>query len=168
MSFNGYDRAADGDKKMGPPLGGVPAKGFVDALVSLNGQLTYEYRIESDKRTAYGTEHLPSDDRYLAIQGHISAWQSATRFSGKDPNGWGMFEVRLLSAVLTAKYNIAPAMLAEKEGRNPVRSALSFLYDLQVAAKVLALYTGADAETIEHRAGSQAELLGYLKEFKGA
>jgi hypothetical protein len=146
---------------MAPPLGGAPwRKDFVDRLVELNGDVSYQFRTELDKRSWYSTKHMAADDRYHAVQNLLLAWQSATRYA--LPESVGMFEVRLLSAVLTAARSIPLAMLAEKKEETVFRPAGSFLNDLRVAAEVLSFYTGADAEEITARSTSQADLMAYL------
>lgn len=165
MTHLGYSRAAEGSRDMVPPLGGEPwTKDFMDRLVQLNADASHEFRTELDKQSWYSSKHTAADDRYHAVQNLLLAWQSATRY--RSPESTGMFEVRLLSAVLTAARSIPLAMLAASKGETVFRPAESFLNDLRVAAQVLAFYTGADAQDIEGYATNQKKLMEYLNGYR--
>jgi len=163
MTHLGYNRAEEGSRDMAPPLGGGPwTSDFELQLIALQEKLTVEFRAELDKQSWYSTKHTQADDQFHAVQLLRLAWNSATRQS--TIHAVGMFEVRLLSAVLTAARSIPLAMLAESKGETIFRSARSFLNDLRVAAQVLALYTGADVEEIRGHAVDQKKLMEYLNE----
>ena len=162
MTHLGYDRAQEGSRDMAPPLGGTPwTSDFEAKLIALQEKLTAEFRAELDKQSWYSTKHTQADDQFHAIQILRMAWNSATRHPSKE--SMGLFEVRLLSAVLTAARSIPLAMLAESKDKTVFRPAGSFLNDLRVAAEVLSFYTGADAEEIEARSTSQSDLMAYLE-----
>lgn len=163
MTHLGYSREA-GDKLMLPPLGGKPWNElFVENLMALNSQATHVHRIEGAAQSRYGTRHLAADDRFHMVTSLVMAWNTATQY-GRNATGTGMFEVRLLSAVLVAARSVPLALFAEEKGEPPIRSSAAFLNDLQTAAQVLALYTGTDAGEIAGAAGrGQAGLMQYLK-----
>jgi hypothetical protein len=161
VTYLGYDRAEEGSRDMTPPLGGTPwTSDFEAGLIALQEKLTAEFRAELDKQSWYSTKHTQADDQFHAVQILRMAWNSATRHPSKE--SMGLFEVRLLSAVLTAARSIPLAMLAESKDETVSRPAGSFLNDLRVASQVLALYTGADAEDIQGYAVDQKKLMEYL------
>lgn len=163
MTHTGYSREA-GDKTMEPPLGGEPWNPtFVEELMALNEEVIHEFGIESSKIPAYGAAHRCADDRFHACTHLVMAWNTAVRF-GKNPTAVGMFEVRLLSATLTAARRIPQVALDESEGRYVVRSAESYTHDLELNARVLAIYTGTSPKEVRWAATKgQRELMQYLK-----
>jgi hypothetical protein len=159
MAFLGYEREP---RNFDPPLGGKPWRdGFPEYLDGFVTRARENFAEELAKQSMYGTKHSAADDVFHQAAALESAWRSAQRSGTSE--AVGMFEVRLLSAVLVARHNIAPAMLKDKEGIHGSRPAESYLNDLRTAARILSGYTGADAEEIEERSRTQGELMEYLK-----
>ena len=149
-----------------PPLGGKPwVSGVGEQLEGFRAEVTRAYALaERESFSVYGARQSNAVDVYHMGQVILGAWSSAT-FSDTD-TAYGMFEVRLLSYVLVARHNIVPAMQRPSEGVKDQRPAISYVNDLRTAARVLAMYTGADAEEIEERSHTQSDLLAYLDGYR--
>lgn len=148
-----------------PPLGGKPWNdGFPQYLNGFVEEARKNFCREVAQKSLYGTRYSAADDVFHQAILLESAWNSAQRSGTSE--AIGMFEVRLLSAVLVARHNIIPAMLKDKEGKYQTRPAESYLHALRTASRILAGYTGADAEEIEERSHTQSDLLAYLDGYR--
>jgi hypothetical protein len=156
--YLGYTRR-HGD--FNPPLGGAPwREGFAEFLSGFLDEAREKFEKKMSLRSTYGTQYSPEDDIFHQASALGTAWRISRRTASVQAAG--MFEVRLLSAVLVAKHNIVWAMQEAAEGRE-ARPAESFLHDLQTASRILAAYTGADDEEIQYRAHDQLDLMEYLR-----
>lgn len=161
--YQGYKREAGNFEA---PLGGAPWQPhFNEYLTGFMEQAKEDFQNKLSLRSMYGTRYTPEDDIFHQAMALGMAWRISRR--SETPEAAGMFEVRLLSAVLIARHNIVPAMQGAAEGSEG-RPAESFLNDLRVASKILASYTGADAEEIEKQSSSQQDLLSYLMRVRAA
>lgn len=164
MTFLGYQREPH---VFEPPLGGEPwNEAFPEWLNDFMKVARKDFETESAKKSWYGTRYTAADDVFHQAAALERAWKSA-RQAG-TPEAAGMFEVRLLSTVLVAHGNLVPSMVNEANNVPGTRPARSFLNDLRTAAKVLAAYTGADAEEIQNQAHEQRALTGYLSQVRDA
>lgn len=160
--FLGYRREP---KEFSPPLGGKPWRdGFPAWLTGFVAWARKDFDKELAKQSRYGTRYTAADDVFHMACALERAWKSAQQAG--TPEAVGMFEVRLLSAVLVAHRNLVPAMLNDSHGVPGARPAASFLNDLRTAAQVLAGYTGADAEEVQQRSLEQADLMSYLEQVR--